>query len=69
MALRLMIKKIAETVMHEVSFNTLAGNVKAAGIKTSTDSMISYAGCIQLGECRGEGNKEFHLFCAKNGRR
>lgn len=42
MALRLMIKKIAETVMHEISFNTLAGNVKASGIKTSTDSMIDY---------------------------
>ncbi len=42
MALRLMIKKIAETVMHEVSFNTLAGNVKATGTKTSTDSMIEY---------------------------
>lgn len=41
-ALRLMIKKIAETVMHEISFNTLAGNVKASGIKTSTDSMIEY---------------------------
>ena len=43
MALRLMIKKIAETVMHEISFNTLAGNVKATGIKTSTDSIIDYA--------------------------
>lgn len=43
MALRLMIKKIAETIMHEVSFNTLAGNVKAAGTRTSTDSMIDYA--------------------------
>ena len=42
MALRLMIKKIAETVMHEISFNTLAGNVKATGVKTSTDSMIEY---------------------------
>lgn len=42
MALRLMIKKIAETVMHEISFNTLAGNVKATGTKTSTDSMIDY---------------------------
>ena len=41
-ALRLMMKKIAETVMHEISFNALAGNVKAAGIKTSTDSMIEY---------------------------
>lgn len=43
MALRLMVKKIAETVMHEVSFNTLAGNVKAAGVRTSTDSMLEYA--------------------------
>ena len=42
MALRLMIKKIAETVMHEISFNTLAGNVKAAGIRTSADAMIDY---------------------------
>lgn len=43
MALRLMIKKIAETVKNEVSYNTLAGNVKAVGIKTSTDSMIDYS--------------------------
>lgn len=43
MALRLMVKKIAEAVMHEISFNTLAGNVKAAGVRTSTDSMIEYA--------------------------
>ncbi len=43
MALRLMMKKIAETVMHEISFNTLAGNVKATGIKTSTDAMIDYS--------------------------
>lgn len=42
-ALRLMMKKIAETVMHEVSYNTLAGNVKATGVKTSTDSMIEYS--------------------------
>ncbi len=42
MALRLMVKKIAETVMHEISYNTLSGNVKAAGTKTSTDSMIEY---------------------------
>ena len=42
MALRLMIKKIAETVMNAVSYNTLAGNVKASGVKTSTDSMIEY---------------------------
>lgn len=42
-ALRLMIKKIAETVMHEISFNALAGNIKATGIKTSTDTIIDYA--------------------------
>lgn len=41
-ALRLMIKKIAEAVKNEISFNTLAGNVKATGTKTSTDSMIEY---------------------------
>lgn len=43
LALRLMVKKIAETVMSEISFNTLAGNVKATGNKTSTDSMIEYS--------------------------
>ena len=43
MALRLMVKKIAETVKNEVSYNTLAGNVKAVGVKTSTDSMIDYS--------------------------
>ncbi|MBR6200220.1 MAG: ATP-binding protein [Spirochaetales bacterium] len=43
LALRLMIKKIAETVMNEISFNTLAGNVRATGTKTSTDSMIEYS--------------------------
>ncbi len=42
MALRLMIKKMAETVKNDVSFNTLAGHIKAAGVKTSTDSMIEY---------------------------
>ena len=43
MALRLMIKKIAETVMHEISYSTLAGNVKTTGTKTSTDAMIDYS--------------------------
>lgn len=43
LSLRLMVKKIAETVMSEISFNTLAGNVKATGNKTSTDSMIEYS--------------------------
>ena len=41
-ALRLMMKKIAETVRSEVSFNTLAGNVRATGVRTSTDAMIDY---------------------------
>ncbi len=43
LALRLMMKKIAETVMNEVSYTTLAGNVKAVGVKTSTDSIIEYS--------------------------
>ena len=43
MALRLMVKKIAETVKNEISFNSLAGSIKATGVKTSTDSMIEYS--------------------------
>lgn len=42
MALRLLIKKIAETVMHEISYNKLAGNVKATGVSCSTDAIIRY---------------------------
>ena len=42
MTLRLMIKKIAETVTHELSFNSLAGHLRACGVRTSTDSMIEY---------------------------
>lgn len=41
-AMRLLMKKIAETVMQEVSFNKLAGSVKASGIRFSTDAAIVY---------------------------
>ncbi len=44
MALRLLIKKIAETVMHEISYNKLAGNIRATGVKCSTDAVIKYVG-------------------------
>lgn len=41
-ALRIMIKKIAETVMHEVSYNRLASNIRATGISVSVDAIIQY---------------------------
>lgn len=41
-AMRLLMKKIAETVMQEVSFNKLSGAVKASGIRFSTDAAIVY---------------------------
>ena len=41
-ALRMMIKKIAETVMHEVSYNRLASNIRATGISVSVDAIIQY---------------------------
>ena len=41
-ALRMMIKKIAETVMHEVSYNRLASNIRATGISMSVDAIIRY---------------------------
>lgn len=43
-AMRLLMKKTAETVMHEVSFNKLAGAVKSIGLRFSTDAAIVYAG-------------------------
>ena len=43
-AMRLLMKKIAETVMHEVSFNKLAGAVKSTGVRFSTDAAIIYTG-------------------------
>lgn len=42
--MRLLMKKIAETVTQEVSYNKLAGAVKACGHKFSTDAAIRYAG-------------------------
>lgn len=42
-ALRLLIKKIAETVMREVSYNKLANSIKSTGTRFSTDSAILYA--------------------------
>jgi len=44
MGMKLLMKKIAETVMHEVSFTKLAGAVKATGVPFSTDAAILYAG-------------------------
>ncbi len=45
-AVALLIKKIAETVMHDVSYAKLYGSLKAIGIKISKDSIIDYVGCI-----------------------
>ena len=45
-AVALLIKKIAETVMHDVSYAKLYGNLKAIGIKISKDSVIDYVSCI-----------------------
>lgn len=45
-AIALLIKKIAETVMNEVSYAKLYGSLKAIGIKTSKDSIIDYIGYI-----------------------
>lgn len=43
-AMQLLMKKIAETVTREVSYNKLAGAVKACGLKFSTDAAIRYTG-------------------------
>lgn len=45
-AVALLVKKIAETVMHDVSYAKLYGNLKAIGIKISKDSVIDYVSCI-----------------------
>ena len=42
----LLIKKIAETVMHDVSYATLYGNLKAIGVKVSKDTIIDYVNYI-----------------------
>ena len=41
-ALRLLLKKIAESVMREVSFTKLHNNLKAIGVETSKSSIINY---------------------------
>lgn len=43
-SLRILMKKIAETVMHEVSYNRLSGAVTGAGAKLSVGSVIQYIG-------------------------
>lgn len=45
-AVALLVKKIAETVMHDVSYAKLYGSLKAIGIKISKDSIIDYVDCI-----------------------
>ncbi|MDD2979832.1 MAG: ATP-binding protein [Hespellia sp.] len=43
-AMRILMKKIAETVMHEVSYTKLKNIVNSIGIKISKDSLINYIG-------------------------
>ena len=45
-AIALLVKKIAETVMHDVSYAKLYGSLKAIGIKISKDTIIDYVDCI-----------------------
>ncbi|MBQ3705728.1 MAG: ATP-binding protein [Clostridia bacterium] len=45
-AVALLIKKIAETVMREVSYANLYGNLKAAGLRISKDTIIDYVDFI-----------------------
>ncbi len=45
-AVALLVKKIAETVMREVSYANLHGNLKAIGVKISKDTIIEYVGYI-----------------------
>lgn len=41
-ALSLLINKVAQVMMHEVSYNTLSKNVKATGVSISTPATIDY---------------------------
>ena len=43
-AMRILMKKVAETVMHEVSYTKLQNIVNSIGIKISKDSLIHYIG-------------------------
>ena len=45
-AVALLVKKIAETVMHDVSYANLYGNLKAVGVKVSKDTIIEYVNCV-----------------------
>ena len=45
-AVALLVKKIAETVMHDVSYANLYGNLKAVGIRISKDTVIEYVSYI-----------------------
>ena len=45
-AVALLVKKIAETVMRDVSYAKLYGSLKAIGIKISKDTVIDYVNCI-----------------------
>ena len=45
-AAALLVKKIAETVMRDVSYAKLYGSLKAIGIKISKDTVIDYVNCI-----------------------
>ena len=47
LALRLVIKRMAESVMHPVSFTRIANLVKATGVSTSTASVIDYVKCAK----------------------
>ncbi|MEE8808408.1 MAG: ATP-binding protein [Lactimicrobium sp.] len=67
MALRLMVKKIAEVVMHEISFSSLAGNVKAAGARCTTDTMIEYAGYAENAYLLFRTRNFFSKFSEKEG--
>lgn len=46
-ALKLMIKKLAESVMHPISYNRLANIVSSAGNKTGVTTMIEYMKYVQ----------------------
>lgn len=46
-ALKLMIKKLAESVMHPISYNRLANTVSSAGSKTGVTTMIEYMKYVQ----------------------
>lgn len=43
-AIRILMKKIAETVMHEVSYTKLHNSLNSIGVKVSKDSLINYIG-------------------------